>query len=303
MRKSLVSVLVMVTLSSQALAGTALLPQPFQVGEETARYDQGIPTVLLEQKNGAVQITPLPMDHGSIAFTVVVYNDGAAPANFDVSDIRAEAGAQRVTAMTADRLEGAAKNRAIWSQIGVAVLAGAAAVAVSSAHTNYTDYSRFRTPRGTYSWASRYRDNSLGVLGATVAAGAGVAGVVTIQQRLDATVAMLNDQVVQRTTIDPEASYGGRVVLGKIKAGKSSQDVRVAVNWNGEVYRFGLHVPRRGETFSNAMRAESTSRAARRSVAAGEAEPGTITPASAKPTADPTPQLQPATAIPRPTIT
>lgn len=79
MRKSLISIIVMVAVSSQAVAGTAMLPQPFQVGEETARFDQGAATVTLEQKNGAVQITPLPMDHGSVSFAVVVYNDGTSP--------------------------------------------------------------------------------------------------------------------------------------------------------------------------------------------------------------------------------
>ena len=213
MRKSLISFVVMLAVSSQAIAGTAMRPQPFQVGEETARFDQGVATVTLEQKNGAVQITPLPMDHGSVAFSVVVYNDGTSPANFDISDIEADAAGVKFAAQTADRLKSAAKSRALWSQIGVAVLAGAAATAFASAHTTNTYRSRLRTPHGTYSWVSSYRDNSIGTVGAIAAVGAGGVGIVSIQQRLDATLAEIGDQVVQRTTIDQVESYGGRVVF------------------------------------------------------------------------------------------
>ncbi len=232
---------------SPALAGTAMIPQPFQVGAETGEFQRGVPTVTLEQKNGAVEITPLPLDHGCVSFMVVVYNDGTAPADFDAVNVHGEAGGQQIASFTEDQLEHIAKTRAMWAQIATAVIAGAAAAAVASAHTTDRYYGNLRTPHGTYSWVSSYRDNSIGVVGATASVAAGAAGINSIQGRLNATLGMLSDQVVQRTTVAPGASYGGRVILQKIKAKGNPQDVRIAINWNGETYPFGLHIPKKGD--------------------------------------------------------
>lgn len=186
----------------------------------------------------------------------------------------------KFAAQTADRLESAAKNRALSSQIGVAMLAGVAAAAVASAHTTDTYRSRLRTPHGTHSWVSSYRDNSIGTIGAIAAVGAGGVGIASIQQRLDATLAEIGDRVVQRTTIDPAESYGGRVILEKIKGKGSPRDVRLAIQWNGEVYRFGLHIPKKDEAYSGSVRAASTPSRNVRSVAIEQpsASPAAITP-------------------------
>ena len=243
--KSVAALVCAAAVTSQAVAGAALLPQPFRVGDETARYDRGVPTVMLEKRDGAVSITPLPMDHGSVSFMVVVYNDSDRMAEFDATNVQATVGGQTLAAFTEDELERAAKSRATWSAIGIALLAGAAAAAASTAHTTDHYYGRMRTPHGTYAWHTAYRDNSIGVLGATAATAVGVAGVVSIQDRLSRTLAMLGDEVVQRTTVDPASSYGGRIVLQKIKG--DARDLTINIDWNGETYAFGLHLPKKGD--------------------------------------------------------
>jgi hypothetical protein len=87
----------------------------------------------------------------------------------------------------ADELTSAAKSRATWSQIGVALLAGAAAAAAAAAANSYTTQSyrtHMRTPHGTYSWVTSYRDNSLGQVAAAGSITAGVVGVNSVQKRL-----------------------------------------------------------------------------------------------------------------------
>lgn len=74
--------------ATPALAKPAVV-QALQVGEETVRYQQGIATLDLHKARGAVQITPLPMDHGSLAFTLAVLNSGDAPPNFDITNVTA----------------------------------------------------------------------------------------------------------------------------------------------------------------------------------------------------------------------
>jgi hypothetical protein len=250
-------------ITQAALAGTAALPQPIQVGDETGRYMRGVPVSSLELAKGAVTVTPLPMDHGSLAFAVIVYNDADDAANFDATDIAAEAGPQKLRSFTVDELEKAARSRAMWSQIGMAVLAGAAAAAVANAHTTSTSYGRVRTRHGSYSWASRYRDNSLGVVAATGAAVAGGVAISRIQDRLDATLDALDDEVIQRTTVEPQASYGGRIVLEKIRD-KKQRDIRLSVAWHGETYTFAYRIPAKGEPAPAPLRtASGSSRIAR----------------------------------------
>ena len=231
--------------SVQAIAAPLML-YPVQTGAETARFRQGVPTLDLETPTGAVQITPLPFDHGHVTFGVAVYNKTIQPANFGIENVGATAEGQSIPVLAVDELEKRAKSRAMWSQIGVAVLAGAAAAAVANAHTTDHYYGHVRTPHGTYSWASSYRDNSIGVLGATAAVGVGAAGVVGIQNRLDATLDGLSGDIVQTTTVEGDASYGGRIVIEKTPNAKLPYDVHIAVSWNGVQYPFTFRVTKQG---------------------------------------------------------
>lgn len=219
---------------------------PVQTGEETVRFRQGIPVLDLELPEGAVQVTPLPMDHGSLAFSIAVYNKGTGATNFGSENVSAVVGPQTLASFTKDQLVSQAKSRAMWSAIGVAMLAGAAAAAASQAHTTNTYRSYTSTPWGGVSHVASWRDNSIGVLGAGASVAAGAVAINGIQNRLDYTVANLNDEILQTTTVDGDASYAGRVVLEKIKNKKLPQDVTLKVSFNGVVYPFTFRVTKAG---------------------------------------------------------
>jgi hypothetical protein len=181
-----------------------------------------------------------------VTFGLGIYNKGAQAANFGIENIQASLQGQAVPVLSSQELQKRAKSRAAWSQIGMALLVGAAAAAVSQAHTTDTYHSRVRTPNGTYSWSSSYRDNTIGTLGAAAAVAGGVVAINGIQNRLDYTLANLSEEIIQTTTVDPEASYGGRIVIEKSDKAKPPYDVRVVIAWNGAEYPFVFRVTKEG---------------------------------------------------------
>ena len=233
------------SISASVVAGPLML-YPVQTGAETVRFMTGVPTLNLETPTGAIQVTPLPFDHGHVTFGLGIYNKGTAAANFGIENITTLLADEQVPVLSSAELQKRAKSRATWSAIGVALLAGAAAGAASTAHTTDHYYGHMRTPHGTYAWSTSYRDNTVGVLGATAAAGAGVAGVVGIQNRLDYTLANLSAEVIQTTTVDPDTSYGGKIIIEKSDKAKVPYDVRVVINWNGSAYPFVFRVTKDG---------------------------------------------------------
>jgi hypothetical protein len=237
----------LVAMSCSVAAAPKMALYPIQAGAETVHFQQGVPTLNFETPTGAVQITPLPLDHGSMSFAIAVYNKGTMPANIGVENITVTTGGQTLAVFTREQLESKAKTRAMWSQIAVAAIAGAAAAAASTASTTQTYHSRTYTPWGAVSHVSTYRDNSIGVVGAGVAAGAGVAGIVGIQNRLDYTLANLGDEIVQTTTVDADASYGGRIVIDKLKKVPLPADVQIKIAFNGETYPFNFRATPAGK--------------------------------------------------------
>ena len=242
---SVFSAVILTSVAGQAAADPLRL-YPVQTGAETVRFRKGIPTLNLETATGGVQITPLPFDHGHVTVGIGVYNKSAQALNFGIENISSTIAGRPAVVLSSFELQKRAKSRAMWSQIGMAVLAGAAAAAASQAYTtsNYNGY--LLTPHGTYSWASSYRDNSLGVLGATAAIAGGAASIVGIQNRLDYTLDNLANEIVQTTTIDPDASYGGRIVVEKDEKAKIPYDVRIVMSLNGADYPFVFRVTKEG---------------------------------------------------------
>jgi hypothetical protein len=224
-----------------------LMLYPVQTGTETLRYRTGIPTLNIETPTGAIQITPLPFDHGHVSFDVGVYNKGSQPSNFGIENVSAKIQDGDIAVLSSAELQKRAKSRAAWSQVGIALLAGAAAAAASTAHTTQTSYGHVYTPHGGYSWASSYRDNSIGVLGATAAIAGGTAGIVGIQNRLDYTLSNLSNDIIQTTTVDPDSSYGGKIEIEKNDKVKAPYDVRVTVAWNGASYPFVFRATKAGQ--------------------------------------------------------
>jgi len=210
---------------------------------ETIRYFQGVPTLDLQREHGAVQITPLPMDHGGYAFTVAVLNKGPSSANIDVTNVDVESGGARYTVLSRSDLEHKAKSRAMWSSIALAAAGGLAAAAAASATDTYraTTY----TPHGTYRTIIQTPSAAGQLAAAGAIAGTG-AGIYAIQNQLDRTREALGATTVQMTTVDPQDSYAGRIVLPKIKATALPQRINIVVKWNGETYPFGFQLSKKG---------------------------------------------------------
>lgn len=188
------------------------------VTSETAkiRYVQGVPSVTVDDETGGVMVTPGPRQNGRQTFRIAIANDGTEPINFGVENIRATVGGVAVPVLTRQRLEEMAKSRAAWSMVGMAMLGGLAAAAAASNSTR-TYNSTTVTPYGVYRSQTRIYDPSSAALGtAASAAGTGVA-IAAIDNRLQTTIENLREDIVQTTTVDSGTSYGGVIVLDKIK--------------------------------------------------------------------------------------
>lgn len=217
--------------------------QPVQIGNETVRYEQGVATVELFNKEGSVQIQPMPIDHGSLVFWVGVYNAGRQASHIDITNFSVQAGGQPLAVFSRTELEKKAKNRAMWTQIGLAALGGLAAAGAASQRDHYR--STLYTPRGTYRAYYSAPSTAGQIQAAAITAGTGYA-IYSVQQQLDATRRDLADTVVQLSTVDPNDSYGGKIVLAKIKDKKLPKDVTIMLDWNGEKYPFAFRLAKPG---------------------------------------------------------
>lgn len=203
---------------------------------QSVRYDRGIATIEDDMTNGAVRVVPIPsLYKGSLQFTVVAFNKSTTAVNFGVENVTLRRGEERFVCFTKDELEKRAKNRAMWSQIGMAALAGLAA----AAQDNTTRITTMTPRGGIYTTTIQNPGLSAGQT-ATIAAGAG--GIALSQYRLQQTLDELNDEVLQTTTIDPEDAYGGRAVITKLKKSKYPEKITVAVDFAGELHEFDFVV-------------------------------------------------------------
>lgn len=240
--KSGVCAALLITVPAAAIAGGPVL-QPVPTPNEVLRFAQGVPTLDMQGQHGAVQVTPLPMDHGSYAFTIAVYNHGAAPANIDVTNIDVLTNGQHYAAFSRSDLEHKAKHRAMWASIALAAAGGLAAAAAANQRDHYsaTTY----TPHGTYRTFISAPSQAGQVEAVAAAASAGV-GIAAIQTQLDRTREALGATTVQMTTVDPGDSYAGRVVIAKLKTATLPQHIDFIVNWNGEAYPFAFQLAKSG---------------------------------------------------------
>jgi hypothetical protein len=72
-------------------------------------------------------------------------------------------------------------------------------------------------------------------------------GIAAVQYQLDQTIELINDHVVQRTTVDPGSTYGGLIILDKLKSGKPPFEIRIDADWNGERYPFAYVMQKPGQ--------------------------------------------------------
>jgi hypothetical protein len=212
-------------------------------GSEGARFIKGVPTLELPLQYGAVQIRPLGFDHNDTVFAVAVFNAGSAPANIALEDMHVSVGDRSVRLWTGRDLARQAKNRAMWAQIGIAFLSAAGSALAASQRDTY--HSTLYTPHGSYSFSSSY-PSIAGQLAARDIAASGALSMALVQQRLDMALANIDENVIQRTTVDPGMAFGAIVVVDKIDYGQAPLEMKFSVDWNGERYPFSFLLTKQG---------------------------------------------------------
>ena len=231
-RRTAAAMAIFAMTASATVQAAAPVVQPIRYGHETLRYLQGQPTLDVRGKNGAVQITPLPMDHGCLTFGIIVFNNSNRASDIGIHDVRATIGDQPGVILTTQQLQHRAGNRAFWTSVAIAAVAGVAAGVASASESHYTAHTR--TPHGSYVTRASYHSANDAVNGAIIAGG-GAAAVSSVQQKLDRTRAEIDEEMLQLTTVEPGDNYGGRIVIDKFTA-QLPQPISLTVSWNGENY-------------------------------------------------------------------
>jgi hypothetical protein len=217
--------------------------QPVQLANEDVRYQHGHPTIDIRTAHGAVEINPLPLDHGRLAFSVAIFNASDVPITVGIENFSINAGNQVVSPFSVDELISKAKSRAGWSKFGTA-LGGVLAASIVGSTTD-TSYATVYTPRGAYT-ASVSTPSVAGQIESGRIMDNTVAGMAAIQDRLDATRARLGDEIVQTSTIDPGRTYGGKLVFQKLRNTSLPQTITLTVGLNGDQYAFTFQLAKPG---------------------------------------------------------
>jgi len=239
----IVAAIALVSVTQPAYAKKRVEIQAEQIGSETVRFYKGRPTVDLTLSDGAVQVTPHNIQDKRVAFVVAVYNDGRQPINFGIADVSASINSSSIAILSKDDLIRKAENKALWSQIGMALLGGVAAGLAASQTNTYSAHTY--TPYGTYS--TYYSAPSVaGALQAQAITNSTAYGISAIQHKLDIARETLTNDVLQLTTVDPGQGYSGVVVLDKPKKTQLPLNIKLNVSLNGQTYPFAFRVVEQG---------------------------------------------------------
>lgn len=206
------------------------------------RYNRGVPTLQRDDEFSTITVTPLNPDHGRLAFAVAAFNKAPAAFNLGVESIQASVtNGIPLRILTKEDLVRKAQNRAMWASIGMAVATGLAAGAAASSAGHHYYNGSFATPSGFYHYNGSYTNTTEQMLAGSAVAAGGTYAIATIQSGLDSLVASLNQNVLQTTTVDQGAGYGGMVVIDKFNANSPDhkpQRLTLNVTLNGHSYPF-----------------------------------------------------------------
>jgi hypothetical protein len=213
------------------------------IGHEGARYLKGVPTLDLDQQRGAIQLRQQGFYNNRPVFAIAFYNAGPEPVNIGLEDIHVSSAGSPLEVFSVQELERQAKKKAWWNQFGMALLGGLSAGVAASQRNTY--HSTISGPYGTYSVHASY-PSLAGQLQSYQIQRDTSFGIAAIQYQLDRTIELINYHVVQRTTVDPGSTYGGLIVLDKLKKGDPPFELRVDEDWYGERYPFAFLIQKPG---------------------------------------------------------
>jgi hypothetical protein len=229
-------------LATPTLAAAPIALHPERIGAETARFDHGRAIVRLKTPTGIVEIRPMPVEKGRLSFAVAVINRGDGPANFGIENISATLNGLPIAVPDHAQLAAKAQEKARARQIGVGLLAGALAGIASTASNQGTYYRHVHGPRGGYTRAIHWENNTPGVIGATAAVAGGAMAIRGIDRKLDYTLDRLGAQVLQTTTVDPGSSFGGLVIVPVDRRAAMPAQIVLHVSFNGIAYPFAFRM-------------------------------------------------------------
>lgn len=230
--------------ATPAFAGGPFDVHGLVVGDEGVRYLKGIPTIDLQQQRGAVQLRSLGFYNNRPMYAIAFYNGGPEPVNIGLEDIHASKDGEPLRVFSVQELERQAKQKAWWTQFGLAFVGGLGAAAAASQRDHY--HASITGPYGTYSVHADY-PSLAGQLQASSISMNTAYSIAAVQYQLDQTIGLINNHVVQRTTVDPGATYGGLIILDKLKTGKPPFEIHIDVDWNDERYPFAYVMQRPGQ--------------------------------------------------------
>ncbi|WP_155264673.1 hypothetical protein [Sphingomonas segetis] len=213
------------------------------VGNEGARYVKGVPTLDLQQKYGAVQLRSIGFYKNRPAYLIAFYNAGPEPVNIGLEDIHVTVNGEPLRVFPVEEMERQAKNDAGWNSFLLAL--GGALSSASAASQRDIYRSRISGPYGSYI-VSASGPSLAGQLRAAQIESDTVQSIAAVQYQLDRTLELFNDKMIQRTTVDPQASYGGMVILDKLKHGDPPFEMHIDVDWNSERYPFAYVMQKPG---------------------------------------------------------
>lgn len=235
---------------SPAFATSPLALYPEQIGQETARFYRGSAAVMLQTPSGTIEIRPMPVEKGRVQLAIAVYNKSGRPANFGIENISASVNGIPVPVPTSEQLADQARQKARSAKIGAALLTGVVAGVASTASSHGTAYRHVGGPRGGYTQAIHWHDDTPGIIGATAAVAGGAMVIHGIDKKLDYTLDQLGGQILQTTTVDPGSTFGGLVVVPAGKDLAYPAQLRLQISFNGVAYPFafrltppGMNVP------------------------------------------------------------
>lgn len=229
---------------SPAIAGAPFDIHGLVVGNEGVRYLKGVPTIDLLQQRGAVQIRSLGFYNNRPMYQIAFYNAGPEPVNIGLEDIHASKDGEPLRVFSVQELERQAKQKAWWTQFGLALVGAFGSAAAASQRDSY--HSTITGPYGTYHVHADY-PSLAGQLQANAIAMDTAYSIAAVQYQLDQTIDIINNHVVQRTTVDPGSTYGGLIILDKLKTGNPPFEIRIDVDWNEERYPFAYVMQKRGQ--------------------------------------------------------
>ena len=213
------------------------------IGNEGARYVKGVPTLDLQQRYGAVQLRSIGFYKNRPAYLIAFYNGGPEPVNIGLEDIHVTVNGSPLRVFPVEEMERQAKNDAGWNSFLLGLGGVLSAASAASARDTYTG--RISGPYGSYI-VSTSGPSLAGQLRAAQIEADTVQSIAAVQYQLDRTLELFNDKMIQRTTVDPQASYGGMIILDKLKHGDPPFELHLDVDWNGERYPFAYVMQKPG---------------------------------------------------------